>query len=128
LPHLDRPTVERVLAGGTADPATVFKRSYEAAHYGATALPPDEARELRALRDVVGASLRGRDRQRMKAYDRMSPSRYLLAGEDARVMDLFTRGVRALPPERQQRLQELFGKAVAAYFQPRPAPEGAPAP
>jgi hypothetical protein len=121
LPHLALPTIQLVLARAGPDPASMFRRAHETAYYGASALPEAEARELRTLQDAVTSGLRGRDRQRVKAYGRMSPSRYLLVGEDARVMALFSRGVRALPPERRDRLQELFGKAIAAYYEPRPS-------
>ena len=69
---------------------------------------------------MVGA-LRSADRQRVLAYDRITAGRDLMAGEDARVLRLYARGVRALPAPRRERLQELLGKAIAASLAPKAA-------
>jgi hypothetical protein len=127
LPHLSVETIQLLRSRGATDPARIFRQAYEAAHYGAPGLPEVEAQELRTLKSAVAATLRSRDRQRVRAYDRMSRSAHLLVDEDARVMALFARGVRALPADRRGRLQELFGKAVAAYFQPRRPTASGPA-
>ena len=62
------------------------------------------------------------DRDRVRAYDRMSPERDLLVGEDAKVMALYARGVRGLGPQRRQRLQELLARAVEGELNRRPSP------
>ncbi|HUG53259.1 MAG TPA: hypothetical protein VMR21_06645 [Vicinamibacteria bacterium] len=124
LPHLSPETIQLVMARserGLPDPAEVFRRAHAAASRGAALLGAEEAEELRGLRGSVLATLRRRDADRVRAYDRMSPVRDLLVSEDARVLALFARGVRTLAPDRRQRLQALLGKAVAADLGPRAA-------
>jgi hypothetical protein len=120
LPHLSPETVQLVMSRSPfapSEPADVFRRAYEAALRGASALPPDEARELKALEKAVIGALRPIERERFEAYERVGSSgRDLLAAEDARVLGLFARGTRALAPPRRQRLQELLAKAIAAAF------------
>jgi hypothetical protein len=123
LPHLSADTV-RLLAStsdsGVMEAPELFRLSYAAAKRGTSALSPQEARELKALEGAVLAALRPGERARVRAYDRISAGRELLTSEDGKVLVLFTRGVRALPPARRERLQALFAKAIAAL--PAPAP------
>jgi hypothetical protein len=117
LPHLTPATVQLVMSTsryGAPDPPEVFRLAYVAADRGTAALTEEEAQELRALRASVLGALRPLDRERVRAYSRMTAGRDLLVAEDARVLGLFTRGVRALPEPRRERLQALLGKAIAA--------------
>jgi hypothetical protein len=122
LPHLSTDVIQLVMArGGPAlpDPPEVFRRAWVAANRGASALSETDAEELRSIKKAVLFSLRPGERDRVRAYDRVSVSVDLLVLEDGKVMALFTRGVRALPPPRRERLQALLGKAIAAALAPR---------
>lgn len=130
LPHLAPETIQLVMASGNApvtDPPDVFRRAYVAATRGTSALADDEARELRTLMSGVLGALRRVDRDRVRAYGRLSSQRDLLVEEDRKVLSLFARGVRALSAERRQRLQELSGKAIAAALPARAPLPGAAA-
>lgn len=117
LPHLTPETirlVSSVIEPGPPEPPEVFRRAQLAANRGVSSLDPEEAKELRSLRSAVVGSLRSVDRERVLAYDRVTAGRDLMVGEDARVLRLYARGVRALSPPRRERLQVLLGKAIAA--------------
>jgi hypothetical protein len=121
LPHLSTDVIQLVMAhGGPAlpDPPEVFRRAWVAANRGASALSETDAEELRSIRKAVLFSLRPAERDRVRAYDRVSVSVDLLVLEDGKVMALFTRGVRALSPPRRERLQALLGKAITAALPP----------
>jgi hypothetical protein len=127
LPHLSLEAIQLVMARGPVliargpvlpDPHEVFRLAWVAANRGAPALSEGEAEELRSIRKAVLFSLRPAERDRVRAYDRVSVSVDLLILEDAKVMTLFARGVRALPPARRERLQELLGKAIASALAP----------
>jgi hypothetical protein len=128
LPHLTPETIQIVMkksAYRPRDPAEVFSRAETAAVRGMSALPEDEAKELSALRLAVARSLRPTDRQRVRGYERIRTGRELLSvSEDVKVLALFARGVRALPPEKRARLQTLLGKAIVAELGPLPSPDG----
>ena len=128
LPHLTPETIEVVIkksAYRPRDPAEVFSRAETAAVRGMSSLPEEEAKELAALRLAVARSLRPMDRQRVRGYERIRTGRELLSvSEDVRVLALFARGVRALPPEKRERLQTLLGKAIVAELGPLPSPDG----
>jgi hypothetical protein len=128
LPHLTPETIEIVIkksAYRPRDPAEVFSRAETAAVRGMSSLPEEEAKELAALRLAVARSLRPMDRQRVRGYERIRTGRELLSvSEDVRVLALFARGVRALPPEKRERLQTLLGKAIVAELGPLPSPDG----
>jgi hypothetical protein len=129
LPHLSPETIRRgasPLDRGPLDPPEVFRRAHLAANRGASALPDDEARELRSLRSAVVGALRPIERERVQAYDRVSMGRDLLQGEDPRVLRLYARGVRALSAPRRDRLQALLGKAIAAALTKSPPRADAP--
>jgi hypothetical protein len=125
LPHLSAETVQLVMSRserGLPDPPEVFRLAHAAAIRGAADLTAEEGQELRALEKALLGSLSRPDRDRVRAYDRMSPERDLLVGEDAKVMALFTRGARALGAARRERLQALLGKAIAADLNRPPTP------
>ena len=64
---------------------------------------------------AVARSLRPTDRQRVRGYERIRTGRELLSvSEDVKVLALFARGVRAMSPEKRERLQTLLGKAIVA--------------
>jgi hypothetical protein len=131
LPHLAPETIQLVISHGEYglnDPADLFRRAQSAASRGTSALTEEEAQELRTLRASVVGALRPGERERVRAYDRIRVGRDLLsAGEDAKVMALFARGVRALPPPKRERLRELLGKSIAAVLTPAGAASSAPA-
>jgi hypothetical protein len=126
LPHLTPETIQIVMkksAYRPRDPAEVFSRAETAAVRGMSSLPEQEAQELAALRLAVARSLRPTDRQRVRGYERIRTGRELLSvSEDVKVLALFARGVRALPPEKRERLQTLLGKAIVAELGPLPSP------
>jgi hypothetical protein len=128
LPHLTPETIQIVMkksAYRPRDPAEVFSRAETAAVRGMSSLPEDEANELAALRLAVARSLRPTDRQRVRGYERIRTGRELLSvSEDVKVLALFARGVRALPPEKRERLQTLLAKAIVAELGPLPSPDG----
>jgi hypothetical protein len=128
LPHLTPETIQIVMkksAYRPRDPAEVFSRAETAAVRGMSSLPEDEANELSALRLAVARSLRPAERQRVRGYERIRTGRELLSvSEDVKVLALFARGVRALPPEKRERLQMLLGKAIVAELGPLPSPDG----
>ena len=126
LPHLTPETIQVVMkksAYRPRDPAEVFSRAETAAVRGMSALPEAEADELSALRLAVARSLRPTDRQRVRGYERIRTGRELLSvSEDVKVLALFARGVRALPPAKRERLQTLLAKAIVAELGPLPSP------
>jgi len=128
LPHLTPETIQVVMKKSPyrpRDPAEIFSRAETAAVRGMSSLPEEEAKELSALRLAVARSLRPTDRQRVRGYERIRTGRELLSvSEDVKVLALFARGVRALPPEKRARLQELLGKAIVAELGPLPSPDG----
>jgi len=123
LPHLTPETIQLVISNSryaAPDPPEVFRQAYLAAERGSSALTPEEAQELRGLKAAVLGALRPIDRERVVAYGRMTAGRDLLVAEDARVLGLFSRGVRTLSPPRRERLQALLGKAIGAVVKPPP--------
>jgi hypothetical protein len=128
LPHLTPETIQVVMKKSPyrpRDPAEIFSRAETAAVRGMSSLPEEEAKELAALRLAVARSLRPTDRQRVRGYERIRTGRELLSvSEDVKVLALFARGVRALPPEKRERLRELLGKAIVAELGPLPSPDG----
>lgn len=127
LPHLTPETIQLVMSTSrfsAPDPPEIFRLATVATDRGLPALTAEEAAELRDVRASALGSLRSVDRRRVQAYARMTAGRDLLVAEDARVLGLFARGVRALPEPRRERLQALLGKAIAAAVkdQPRATP------
>jgi hypothetical protein len=118
FPHLDAETV-RLLSRDAPDiidanPLELFRRAYDAATRGRSALAPEEAKELTALRARLFATLTARERERMGDYDRARGTRGTLPFEDRDMLDLLARTANTLEPESRARLQKLNGKAIAA--------------
>jgi hypothetical protein len=124
MPHLTPETVQLVVATSPfagPEPPEVFRRARSALRRGASALTPDEARELADLERAVLSRLRPIDRERLQAYDRVHAGRELLSDEDARVLGLYARGARGLSAANRERLQALSAKAIASALRPGPA-------
>ena len=79
-----------------------------------SALTPEEAQEMKALRRDVLAALRPGERELVQEYDLVRVHRVTLPFEDREVLGLLARGARALPFPARERLQALSGKAIAA--------------
>jgi hypothetical protein len=128
MPHLAPETVQLVVATSPfagPEPPDVFRRARAALRRGASALTPDEVQELAGLERAVLSRLRPIERERVEAYDRVTTGRELLSGEDARVLGLYARGARGLPPASRDRLQALSAKAIGAALRPvKPAGPG----
>ena len=117
LPYLSPETIQLVMAGSlwsVLDPPEVFSRAYSAARRGSSTLTRPEAEELKSLETALLAGLRPAERQRVREYDRSRLQRATMPAEDRDMVDIFARGARALPTPSRERLQALFGKAVAA--------------
>jgi hypothetical protein len=117
LPYLSPETIQLVMSGSlwsVLDPPEVFSRAYSAARRGSPSLTRPEAEELKSLETALLAALRPAERQRVREYDRARLQRATLPAEDREMADVFARGARALPTQSRERLQTLFGKAVAA--------------
>ncbi len=117
LPHLAPETIRLVLAKsatGVLDPPALFRVTCDAVDRGSWALTPEEAQELQALRRELLDALLPSEAERVLEYDDTRARRATLPFENRAALDLFARGVRALPSRSRTRLQVLFGKAVAA--------------
>lgn len=117
LPQLAPDTIALVMSSslaGVLDPPEVFGRAYDATERGMSALTPEEAQEMKALRSEVLATLRPAERELVHEYDLVRVQRVTLPFEDREVLGLLARGARALPPPARERLQALSGKAIAA--------------
>jgi hypothetical protein len=138
LPQLAPETIRLVMAGsptGVLEAPEVLHAASDAADRGASTLAPEEAEELSTLRRRLVDALSAEERESVLTYERARSSRAVFPFEDRAVVPLLARGVRALPPESQERLQALLGKAVAAGLDettdastPDDAPDGAPEP
>jgi hypothetical protein len=116
LPHL-APESIRLLASsrrGALDAPDLFYLADEAADRGLSALGPQQAAELAALRRDLLETLRPAERERLRQYDRERSRRAMFAFEKRRALELFARGVRAVPVQSRQRLQELLARAIAS--------------
>ena len=125
LPHLAPETIRLVLAKsvtGVLDPPAVFRVTCDAVDRGSWALTPEEAQELRALRRELLDALLPSEAERVLEYDDARARRATLPFENRAALDLFARGVRALPSRSRARLQMLFGKAVAAQLRAEGSP------
>lgn len=118
LPHLDRPTLERLMAGSAAqvlEPPVLLRRSYERLGRGLSALSGAERGELGSLHSALYGGLAGKDRQRLADYiERARERKALSPSDDQAVVPLLRSTVGKLPATRRVRLRELFAKAVAA--------------
>jgi hypothetical protein len=129
LPHLSPDTIKLVMSRGStgvSDPAEVFQAASDAADLGLSALTPAEREELTALRSTLLETLSPGERERLHEYDKVRGHRAPFAFEDQGTMELFARGVRAMPAESRERLQALLGRAVAAGL--ARSPETSPRP
>jgi hypothetical protein len=119
LPHLAPETIRLVLntsETGVLDAPTVFRVTSDAVDRGSWALSPAEVLELHALRRELLAALQPSEAERVLDYDGTRARRATLPFENRAALDLFARGVRALPSRSRARLQLLLGKAVAAQL------------
>ncbi len=117
LPHLAPDTIRLVMSQsptGVFDPPGVFQAACDAADRGLLALDPGEALELTALRNALLETLSPAEGERVREYEEVRARRLPFDFEDRTALELVARGARALPPDSRQRLQELFGKAIAA--------------
>jgi hypothetical protein len=118
VPHLDRATAERLMQASGAqilEPPDLLRRSYERLGRGLGALSPAEKAELTNLHGTLYGSLGGVDRQRLATYvNRARERQPLVASDDQAIVPLLRAAVGKLPPARRVRLQQLFGKAIAA--------------
>ncbi len=117
LPQLSPETIELIYSRsptGLVEPPDVFEVAREAADHGLAALTKAEADELAALQRELLARLRPTERARVDEYDRTRARRLIFPFENPHVMELVARGARALPATSLERLQMLYGKAVAA--------------
>jgi hypothetical protein len=133
LPQLAPETIRLVMAGsptGVLDAPDVLHIASDAADRGASALAPEEADELRTLQRRLVDVLPSEERESVLTYERARATRAVFPFEDREVVPLLAHGVRTLPPETQERLQALLGKAVAAGLAQGKdeAPGGAPEP
>jgi hypothetical protein len=137
LPQLAPESIRLVMAGsptGVLEAPEVLHAASDAADRGASALAPEEAEELKTLRRRLVNALSPEQRESVLTYERARASRAVFPFEDRAVVPLLAHGVRALPPESQERLQALLGKAVAAGLEQATdaaadgAPDSAPEP
>ena len=121
LPHLAPETIRLLVSHNPTvgpDPPELFQRAGDAAERGLSALTPDEAQELQALLGELLDNLTSTEAESVREYGRVRARRASFPFEDGRALELFARGVRALPAERIQRLQAVLGKAIAAGLAP----------
>lgn len=117
LPHLDGPTIERVMAASLVDvvePPEVFSRAQEAIARGLPSLGAEEAAEARTLKARLLGAVPGPEREKLREYDRTRAHRSTLPFEDREAMKLTARAFRAMPEPERQRLQAVWAKAAAA--------------
>jgi hypothetical protein len=92
----------------------VFEAAWGAAERGASTLTASEAGELEALRQELVDALPPLDRERLRTFGQAHARGAVFPFDAQRGLLAYARGVRALRPERQHRLQALLGKAIAA--------------
>lgn len=118
VPFLDRATAERLMQSSQAqilEPPDLLRRSYERLGRGLPVLSPGEQADLTRLHGALYAALAGRDRQRLADYVEKARDRQPLAEDDDRaVLPLLQRGCARLGTKQQERLRQLFGRAVAS--------------
>jgi hypothetical protein len=118
VPHLSPSSVETLMgrsAAGVLEPAEVFRRSWDLASRGLPALDKRESNELSNLIGVLYARVAGRDRQRLSGYvARVRAREQTRPDEDQAMGGVMKAAVDKMPALQQQRLRELFEKAIAA--------------
>ncbi len=117
-PFLDRATSERLMQSSQAqvlEPPDLLRRSYERLGRGLPALSPAEQAELARLHGSLYAALPGRDRQWLADYvDKARGRQPLTEADDREALPLMQRGCARLGTKQQERLRQLFGRAVGA--------------
>ena len=122
LPHVPTEAIEQVMSSslvGLLEPTDVFRRAYDLADHGQNLMSTSEAAELDSLVETALSTLTPAERARVHEYDLVRGVRATLPYEDRDILEMFARTTRALPPEQQQRLRELYGKAVLAALAER---------
>ncbi|MET0553806.1 MAG: hypothetical protein ABW221_12260 [Vicinamibacteria bacterium] len=118
VPHLSPGSVETLMgrsAAGILDPPEVFRRSWDLASRGLPALDKRESNELSNLIAALYARVAGRDRQRLSGYvARVRAREQTKPDEDQAMGAVMKAAVDKLPALQQQRLRDLFEKAIAA--------------
>jgi hypothetical protein len=118
VPLLSRASAETLVRASTAQslaPEQAFRRGFQLAAAGLPALLPAESQEIGALTTAAYASLSPRDRARLAAYlDRVRGEQLTLPQEDREMAELMKRALLQLNAPRLARIQELYGKAIAA--------------
>lgn len=118
VPHLSASSVETLMgrsAAGILEPAEVFRRSWDLASRGLPALDQRESNELSNLIGALYARVAGRDRQRLAGYvARVRAREQTPPAEDLAMSAVMKAAVEKMPALQQQRLRELFEKALAA--------------
>ena len=117
LPHLAPETIRLIMASSpirVLDAPDVFEIASEAADRGRSALAPGEARELEGLREDLLLELGPEERVSFREFDRARARGTAFPFDFRQGMRLYARGARELPAESRERLQELFGQAIAA--------------
>ena len=118
VPHLSPSSVETLMgrsAAGILEPPEVFRRSWDLASRGLPALDKRESNELSNLIGVLYSRVAGRDRQRLAAYvARVRGREETPPAEDQAMCAVMKAAVEKMPALQQQRLRDLFEKALAA--------------
>jgi hypothetical protein len=118
VPHLSASSVETLMgrsAAGILEPAEVFRRSWDLASRGLPALDKRESNELSNLIGVLYGRVAGRDRQRLAGYvARVRAREQTPPDEDQAMCAVMKAAVDKMPALQQQRLRDLFEKALAA--------------
>ena len=118
VPHLSPSSVETLMgrsAAGILEPSEVFRRSWDLASRGLPALDKRESNELSNLIGALYARVSGRDRQRLAGYvARVRAREQTKPDEDQAMCAVMKAAVDKMPALQQQRLRDLFEKALAA--------------
>ncbi|HET7290938.1 MAG TPA: hypothetical protein VFM88_00805 [Vicinamibacteria bacterium] len=118
VPLLSRATAEALLRESSAQmmaPEQAFRRGFQLAGAGLPGLPAAEAQEIGALTAAAYAGLSAKDRTRLAAYlERVRADQPTLPQEDREMAALTKRALLQLNAARLGRIQELYGKAIAA--------------
>jgi hypothetical protein len=122
LPHVPTEAIEQVMTSslvGLLEPTDVFRRAYDLADHGQNLMSTSEAAELDNLVETALSTLTPAERARVHEYDLVRGVRATLPYEDRDILEMFARTTRALPSAQQERLRELYGKAVLAALAER---------
>ncbi len=118
VPLLSRATAETLIRASSAQslaPEQALRRGFQLAAAGLPALPAPEAQEMGDLTSAAYAGLSARDRTRLAAYlERLRLEQPTPPEEDREMAALMKRALLQLNAPRLARIQELYGKAIAA--------------